>query len=99
MRQLNGCQFYRQRIIGDYIADFFCPKAKLVVELDGGQHHSGPNILADRERDDYINGLGLMVLRFDDTDVLRNTEGVVETILENMRALNQANCQQNDATA
>lgn len=44
MRQINGYQFYRQRIIGDYIIDFFCPKLKLVIELDGGQHYSGKKV-------------------------------------------------------
>ena len=41
LRQLNGFQFYRQRIIVNYIVDFFCPKAKLVIEVDGSQHYSG----------------------------------------------------------
>ena len=39
-KQLKGYQFYRQKTIGDYIVDFYCPKAKLVLELDGGQHYS-----------------------------------------------------------
>ncbi len=39
-RQLKGLQFYWQKIIGNYIADFYCPKARLVIEIDGGQHYS-----------------------------------------------------------
>jgi very-short-patch-repair endonuclease len=85
MKQLNGYQFYRQRIIGDYIVDFFCPGAKLVIEVDGGQHYSGKAVEADKIRDDYMRNFGLKVLRFTDTDVLKNVEGVVESIIENMR--------------
>jgi very-short-patch-repair endonuclease len=84
-RQLKGCQFFSQRIIGDYIVDFFCPKAKLVIEVDGSQHFSDEMAEADRKRDNYLMNLGLKVLRFTDTDVLKNAEGVVENILENMK--------------
>src|ERR1039457_5893863 len=70
LRQLNGYQFYRQRIIGNYILDFFCPRAKLVIEVDGGQHYSDNKIReADKQRDDFLTGQALKVLRFTDTDV------------------------------
>ena len=84
MKQINSCQFYRQRIIGDYIVDFYCPRAKLVIEVDGGQHYSDDMAEVDRKRDDYLKNLGLKVLRFSNTEVLNNIEGVVESILENM---------------
>lgn len=86
MKQLKGYQFYRQRIIGDYIVDFFCPRAKLVIEVDGGQHYSD-EIGADRRRDEYMMSLGLRVLRFSDTDVLKNTGGAVEKIIDYMKAV------------
>jgi very-short-patch-repair endonuclease len=79
-RQLEKCWFYRQKPIGDYIVDFFCPKAKLVIEVDGGQHFSGETKEYDRIRDDYIKSLGLKVLRFSNSEVLKNIEGVVERI-------------------
>lgn len=84
MRQINGYQFYRQRIIGDYIIDFFCPKLKLVIELDGGQHYSGKKVDLDRKRDNALRKLGLKVLKFSDFDVLQNIDGVVATIIENI---------------
>ena len=84
MKQINSCQFYRQRIIGDYIVDFYCPRAKLVIEVDGGQHYSDDMAEVDRKRDDYLKNLGLKVLRFNNTEVLTNIEGVVEIILKNM---------------
>lgn len=44
LKQLKGYQFYRQKPIGEYIVDFYCPKAKLVIELDGGQHKFADNV-------------------------------------------------------
>ncbi len=91
MRQLDGLQFYRQRIIGDYIVDFYCPRARLVIEVDGGQHYSGKIIEADRLRDAHLRDLGLRVLRFSDIDVLTNLEGAVLSILENITTPRSAN--------
>ncbi len=82
LNQLKGCRFYRQRPIGDYIVDFFSPRAKLVIEVDGGQHSSAETTEYDRLRDDYMSSLGFRVLRFTNTDVLKNTEGVIERIRE-----------------
>jgi len=83
-KQLKGYQFYRQRIIGNFIVDFYCPKVKLVIELDGGQHYSGEGLEKDKIRDAYLSGQGLKVLRFSDRDVFENITGVVESIYENM---------------
>ena len=84
MKQLKGYQFYRQKPIGDYIVDFYCPRAKLVVEIDGSQHLVGETIQYDRIRDDCLSSLGLRVVRFTNTEVLINIKGVVESIIENM---------------
>ena len=80
MKQLSGCQFYRQKIIDDYIVDFYCHKAKLVIEIDGGQHYSERKSLGDRDRDMHLVSLGLSVLRFSNLDVLHNIEKVLEKI-------------------
>ncbi len=79
-RQLKGNQFFRQRIIGDYIVDFYCPNAKLVVEVDGGQHYSSEGKQKDEVRDSYMAQLGLSVLRFSDREVFKELERVVEAI-------------------
>jgi len=79
-KQIKEYQFYRQKPIGDYIVDFYCPRAKLVVEIDGSQHLVGETIQYDRIRDDYLSSLGLRVLRFTNTDVLTNIKGVIERI-------------------
>jgi len=62
-------QFYRQRIIGFYIVDFCCPKAKLVIELDGVQHYENDALEYDKIRTEYLNALGLYVLRFSNQEV------------------------------
>ena len=73
-------QFRRQYIIGNYIVDFYCHKAKLVVELDGSQHYLPPGRMADEERTRYLQALDLTVLRFSNLDVLKRFESVCETI-------------------
>jgi len=79
-RQLRGHQFYRQKIIGRYIVDFYCLKANLVIELDGGQHYSEIGKANDKTRDDALAELGIKVLRFSDRDVFENIGGVMERI-------------------
>ena len=75
-----GVQFYRQKPIGNYIVDFCAPQANLVIEVDGSQHHEPFAIEADTERDAFLSQLGLNVLRFDNLQVLRETEAVLDTI-------------------
>ena len=79
-KQLKGYQFYRQKIIWKYIVDFYCPKANLVIELDGGQHYSEAGKAQDRTRDDVLIEMGIKVLRFSDRDVFENIGGVIERI-------------------
>jgi len=79
-KQLKGLQFYRQKIIDNFIADFYCPKSKLVIEVDGGQHYSAEGREKDKKRDDYMASLGITVLRFSDRDVLGQLDVVLEKI-------------------
>ncbi len=85
-KQLKGYQFYRQKIIGNYIVDFYCPKAKFIIELDGGGHYSNEGIKHDRKRDAYFRALGLEVLRFSDSEVFKNLKGILETIWEHLQS-------------
>jgi very-short-patch-repair endonuclease len=80
-KQLDGFRFRRQQPIGRYVVDFFCPEAKLIIEVDGGQH-------ADESptRETWLSGRGYRVLRFWNNDVLANTDGVLEEILRVLRA-------------
>ncbi|MDO8581342.1 MAG: endonuclease domain-containing protein, partial [bacterium] len=83
-KQLRDVQFFRQRPVGQYIVDFYCPTKKLVIEIDGGQHFTIDGVRADRKRDDILSTLGMRILRFDDREVLTNIEGILERILENL---------------
>lgn len=87
MKQLKGYHFYRQKPIGDYIVDFYCPKVKLVIEVDDSQHFSDETTEYDRIRDEHIRSLGLRVLRFTNTEVLTNIEGVIESIIGSMEEI------------
>ena len=73
-------QFKRQFPIGSYIVDFYCYKAKLVVELDGSQHYTPEEMEKDARRTRYLESLGLQVLRFSNLDVLRRFRVVCEAI-------------------
>ena len=79
-KQLRGLQFYRQKVIGNYIVDFYCHAVKMVIEVDGGQHYEIEGIRKDRIRDEDLRSLGLFVLRFSDREVLKNIDGVMEEI-------------------
>ena len=79
-KRILGVQFYRQKPLGRYIVDFFAPRVKLVVEVDGSQHFEGNHLRKDKHRDQYLFGLGLKVLRFDSRVVLTETDAVVEVI-------------------
>ena len=79
-----GIQFYRQKPVGNYIVDFFAPRAKLVIELDGSQHMLDNHLHRDKSRDEYLAGLGLKVLRFNSNEVLKATDAVVEDIYQTM---------------
>ena len=76
--------FNRQKVIGNYIVDFYCGKAKLVIELDGSQHYEETGISEDYERDQFLSELGITVLRYPNSDVMKNFEGVCEDILRHL---------------
>jgi len=73
-------QFNRQIIIMNYIADFYCAKARLVIELDGSQHYSEEGISRDAAREEVLKSLDLEVLRFSNLDIDKTFEGVCEAI-------------------
>ena len=78
--KLNGIGFRRQVPIKNYIADFACHSAKLVVELDGGQHFEHEHMKRDSRRDAFLALKGFRVLRFNNHDVMTNRQGILETI-------------------
>ena len=74
----------RQQVIGNYIVDFYCACAKLVIELDGSQHYEESGKSADLVRDAFLESLGLKVLRYSNSDINKNFRGVCEDILRHI---------------
>jgi len=83
-RRLNGAKFRRQVPIGPYVADFVCFDARLVIEVDGGQHADS---VSDGIRDRWFEANRFRVLRFWNNDVLTNLDGVMITIVEAVRSV------------
>ncbi len=79
-KQVGGLKFRRQEPIGYYIVDFVCFSHKLVIELDGGHHAQPDQKQYDHQRDEWLRGQGFVVLRFWNSDVFENIEGVMESI-------------------
>jgi len=79
-KQLKGVQFYRQKTVGNYIVDFYCPSKMIVVEVDGSQHLEAKMRERDATRDAELARLGFRVLRYSNIDVLKNTDGIVADI-------------------
>jgi very-short-patch-repair endonuclease len=79
-KQIHGVQFYRQKPLLSFIVDFYCPAAKLVIELDGSQHFEPEHQTKDANRNDALANLGLQVLRFDNRQVLKETDAVLAVI-------------------
>lgn len=78
----------RQKMIGGYIADFYCHSFSTVIELDGSQHYTDEEMEYDRRRTEYFNLLGINVVRYTNTDVNTNFDGVCNNILRLFGLLN-----------
>ncbi|MCL2540804.1 MAG: DUF559 domain-containing protein [Firmicutes bacterium] len=79
-QQLNGLNFDRQRIIGNYIVDFYCPEKRTIIEIDGVTHDYKANY--DKEREIYLKSLGLKTIHILDVDVKTNLDGVLKYLGE-----------------
>jgi len=79
-------RFRRQYVIGNYIVDFYCHQAELVIELDGSQHCTPEEMEYDKKRTAFLESRGLKVVRFSNLDVMRRFRDVCETIYQLMEA-------------
>ncbi len=79
-RQIAGRKFRRQHSVGPYVLDFYCPREKLAVELDGAAHDHEQAVERDETRTRHLVSLGIRVVRFENRDVLSNMEGVLRMI-------------------
>ena len=76
--------FNRQKVIGNYIVDFYCASAGIVVELDGSQHYEDGEKARDKVRDEYLASQGIRVLRYPNNEVKQNFRAVCEDILREL---------------
>ena len=91
-KQIFGAQFYRQKPVDQFVVDFYCPAAQLVIEIDGEHHREQDHEERDRIRDQTLQALGLTVLRFSNADVLHRLADVVTQIEDAVsRALSASN--------
>jgi adenine-specific DNA-methyltransferase len=81
-RRLTGFKFRRQFPLGKYVADFCCYEARLIIELDGGQHNIPEHMTADREKSAFFSRHGFKVLRIWNNEIDHNFEGVIERIIQ-----------------
>jgi len=79
-KQVYGYKFTRQKPIGNYIVDFFCNKLRLVIEVDGYSHNFEETLDKDEEKEQFLKGLGIMVLRFSDDEVMKDMNNVLREI-------------------
>jgi very-short-patch-repair endonuclease len=79
-KNLNGYKFRRQYSVGRVILDFYCPKLRLGIEIDGDSHFSADAVIYDRQREDFLKQQGIKIIRFTNRDVIDNIEGVVREI-------------------
>jgi very-short-patch-repair endonuclease len=82
-RQLEGHKFVRQQPLGGYVVDFLCREKRLVIEVDGGQHSDNPR---DRVRDRWLREHNYRTIRFWNSDIMNDMNGVLQTIVEALRA-------------
>lgn len=92
---INGLKFRRQHPIGVYVADFYCYKAKLIIEIDGGIHNDPSVQKLDRQREKYLINWGYSVIRFSNDDVLKNPETVLKEIEKKISGINTIQKQKN----
>ncbi|MCK4225060.1 MAG: endonuclease domain-containing protein [candidate division Zixibacteria bacterium] len=86
-KQLLGYRFRRQYSVGSYVIDFFCPELKLAVEVDGTSHFKDGAEYYDRNRQESIEQLGIKFLRFNNAQVYKNLNGVLEVIVDNVQKI------------
>jgi len=79
-----GYKFKRQVSIGKYVVDFYCPKYKLAIEIDGDSHYETKAIKHDQVRSEWINKLGINIIRFTNKDIYESIDGVIEKIIKQL---------------
>ena len=87
-KQLNGSKFRRQYSIENYILDFYCPQAKLAIEVDGPTHFRESAIQKDQKRTLHLKSYNIQIIRFTNNEIYENLEGVIGKIIEVLSSIN-----------
>ena len=90
-KRLDGSKWRKQHPIGNYILDFYCPEAKLCVELDGNKHYTFEGAREDNVRTLFLNEKGIKVVRFENRLIWENLEGVIDVISRELKNTNLEN--------
>lgn len=88
-KQIMGYKFRRQHSLGYYVLDFYCPKLKLAIEVDGDSHFTEEAKKYDLRRENYIKSFGIRFLRVTNLDVYNNMDGIIEEIMETIKKLSR----------
>ena len=81
-KQILGYQFLRQKPIGNYIVDFYCPKLKIAIEIDGESHGYKKAMLRDEVKEKYLSKIGIELIRYDDYDVKSNIGAIINHLID-----------------
>ena len=84
-KALDGIKFRRQHGVGPYVLDFYCPEHRICIEMDGAPHFTAEGTKADERRDEYLESLGIQVLRFENHTVFYDPNWIVQAILYAVR--------------
>ncbi len=81
-KRINGFQFLRQMPIGNFIIDFYCPKLRLAIEIDGDSHGFDEAIQRDKFKEKYLSKLGIHLIRYDDNELKSNIQGTIDHLID-----------------
>ena len=81
-KRINGFQFLRQKPIGNFIIDFYCPKLRLAIEIDGDSHGFDEAIQRDKFKEKYLSKLGIHLIRYDDNELKSNIQGTIDHLID-----------------
>ncbi len=95
-RRFYGMKFYRQYGVGPYILDFYCPKLKLAIEVDGGQHAQDDNREYDAARSEHLKDRGIEMMRFWNHEILNDTDSVLARMAEKITPPNPSYLKRGD---
>lgn len=82
-----GYKFRRQQEIGKYVVDFCCPELKLIIEVDGETHGFSSQIRKDKGRQNFLEGMGFIVQRYSNDDVIKNLNGVMDNLVDVIKSI------------